>query len=244
MNISLQEKIGEIVRQDYRTATLFKEKGIDFCCRGNRTLAEVIDEKGLKAESILDELERIIHFENKETLDFKLWPLDLIVDYIEKKHHRYVRQQIPIITAYLDQIVKAHGHQHPALKEVRTLFVEGGEELMVHMESEETILFPMIRELANVPINEVSHSCAPIQFFRQMIQSMMNEHEVEGNRWRIIEKLTQEYQMQFGCNVTHVTFQLLREFQEDLHMHIHLENNILFPGALELKDRKIKALQS
>ena len=144
----------------------------------------------------------------------------------------------------MKKIEKAHGKAQPLLTEIKTLFAEGSHELMQHMETEEGIVFPMIRDISSTPLDQPSASCVPMNFFQQMISSMEKDHETEGNRWKLIEEITEDYKMQFGCNVALVTFSLLKEFQDDLHQHIHLENNILFPRALQLKNKKIIALQS
>ncbi len=244
MNIQLEDQIGTIVANDYRTATIFKANGIDFCCRGNRTLKEALHEKGLLAEEIINALHKIDTTDIEHQSDYEHWPIRNIIDEIEMKHHHYIRIQVPVITGYLEQIYKAHGKTQPVLAEIQTLFVEGAEELLRHMEAEEGIVFPMIRDLISTPADMASPGCVPLHFFQQMISSMEKDHEQEGRRWRSIAALTDEFQLQFGCNVAHVAFSLLKEFQADLHLHIHLENNILFPRAMELKNNKIKALQS
>lgn len=244
MNIQLEDQIGEIVAHDYRTAAVFKANGIDFCCRGHRTLRDALAEKGLSAEDMMDELKGIHEVEKDLPIDDSHWKPQNLIAHIIERHHGYIRQQIPVITAYLEQIHKAHGKNQPALEEIKNLFIEDAQDLMSHMEAEETIVFPMILDLASRPGDVTSPSCVPLQFFQQMIAAMEHDHENEGNRWQKISELTQDYQLQFGCNVAHVTFSLLKEYYNDLQLHIHLENNILFPGAMDLKNEKIKAQQS
>ena len=244
MNIRLEDQIGEIVADDYRTAAVFKANGIDFCCRGNRTLRQALDEKGLPSDNIVKELTSLDNVANDTPSDYSKWKLEHLIDHIIEKHHAYVRQQIPVITAYLEQICKAHGKAQPGLFEIRNLFIEDSQDLMEHLEAEESIVFPMIRDMAIMPLHISSPSCVPIKFFHQMISSMESDHVNEGNRWKKIAELTDNFKLEIGCKVAFVAFSLLHEFQDDLHLHIHLENNILFPGALELKNNKIKALQS
>ena len=244
MNIRLEDQIGEIVSNDYRTAAIFKANGIDFCCRGHRTLGEALNEKGLGADDIIKELSKSKFIVNDIPSDYSKWKLEHLIDHIIEKHHAYIRQQIPVITTYLDQICKAHGKTQPVLFEIRNLFTEDAQDLMQHMEAEESIVFPMIRDLALAPLHISSPGCVPLNFFQQMISAMENDHVNEGNRWKRIAELTNNFKLEFGCKVAFVAFSLLHEFQDDLHLHIHLENNILFPGALELKNNKIKAIQS
>jgi len=243
MHIQLEDQIGEIVMRDYRTASVFKAKGIDFCCRGHRTLLDAINEKGLVAEDIMQELNKVDAKPKEAPFDYAGWKLEYLIDHIIDNHHAYIRQQIPVITSYLDQVFKAHGKKVPVIEEIRSLFIEDAQDLMKHLETEEEIVFPMIRDLAITPLYMDSPSCVPLTFFQKMISNMEQEHLNEGNRWRRINELTENFQLEFGCNVSHVAFSLLREFQDDLHLHIHIENNILFPGAIELKNN-IKAIQS
>lgn len=244
MNFQLEDQIGEIVAQDFRTAAIFKANGIDFCCRGHRTLGEALNEKGLSADDILKELDGIHTAPKVSATDYDKWKPEHLIDHIVGSHHAYVRNQIPVITSYLDQICKAHGNAQPALFEIRKLFAEDANDLMQHLQAEESIVFPMIRDLSPTSSDFASTGCVPMSFFQQMISTMEREHEQEGIRWQKISDLTQEFQLQFGCNVAHVTFSLLKEFYDDLTTHIHLENNILFPEAMDLKNKKINANQS
>ena len=241
MNIQLEDQIGEIVAHDFRAAAVFKSNGIDFCCRGHRTLQEAINDKGLVAEDIMKELEFSLTIPRDVPADYSKWKTEYLIDHLIEKHHAYIRQQIPVITSYLEKIVKAHGQSQPAFLEIHDLFTEGAHTLLQHLESEEGIVFPMIRDLASLPLDKDSPSCVPMNFFQQMISTMELEHVNEGRRWEKIAALTQKLRLQPVCNTTHVAFSLLQEFYEDLTTHIHIENNILFPGAMELKTEKLKA---
>ena len=104
MNNTIEKTIGELVAEDYRTAQVFKNHKIDFCCKGNRTLSEVVTTKGITLENLLEDLQAVQNSEKTDQPDFKTWPLDLLIDYIEKKHHRYVEQQIPVLKQYLTKL--------------------------------------------------------------------------------------------------------------------------------------------
>lgn len=139
--------IGEIVAEDYRTASVFENYGIDFCCNGNRNLSEACEDKNINPEELLSEIENI-QKETKSSLpDFQSWPPDLLVDYIEKKHHRYVEETIPILKKYLQKICEVHGDRHPELFKIAELFNASAGELAAHMKKEEFILFPYIRKM-------------------------------------------------------------------------------------------------
>ena len=113
--------IGEMVAEDFRTAAVFKKYGIDFCCRGGRTIEDACKDKTVDAETIYNELENIPNQSNNN-IDFKSWPLDLLVEYVEKTHHAYVEEKTPILLAFLDKLCKVHGERHPELFEINKLF--------------------------------------------------------------------------------------------------------------------------
>jgi regulator of cell morphogenesis and NO signaling len=236
MNIQENQIIGELVAQDYRTASVFKKYGIDFCCQGNRTINEACEKKNIDSKSVVDDLDAIIHAQGENTTDYKTWPLDLLADYIEKKHHRYVEEKTLELLPYLDKICRVHGERHPELFEINEHFNATAGELAKHMKKEELILFPFVRKLAKAK-HEGSKVAAP-QFgtVQNPIEAMMQEHTTEGDRFRKIEELSNNYTPpQDACNTYGVTLGLLKEFEQDLHLHIHLENNILFPKAIELE---------
>jgi regulator of cell morphogenesis and NO signaling len=242
MKISLQDQISEIVTHDYRTAAIFKAEGIDFCCRGKRTLDEVIREKGIDSDKILGDLNRVTAVKSAANIDFTEWPLDLLIDYIEKKHHRYVKAQIPLLTEFVNKVYRSHGETHPELKEMRDLFMQDSQDLLTHLQVEEEMLFPVIRNIAAPAELHDDNACIPVSLLNNMINKMTNDHTGEGDRWRRINSIAENVQL--GCRTAFVTFALLRDFEEDLHEHIHLENNILFPSAIRLKKEQIMAAQS
>ncbi|MEC3966389.1 iron-sulfur cluster repair di-iron protein [Flagellimonas halotolerans] len=228
MNDTLDKTIGQMVAEDYRTAQIFKNHKIDFCCKGNRTLQEVAEKKGLDLDSLVQELDTVQNQNQSDQPDFKTWPLDLLADYIEKKHHRYVEQQIPILKQYLTKLCKVHGERHPELHEIFEHFNASAGELAMHMKKEELVLFPWIRKMVSGPTNEQPH----FGTVKNPIKMMMEEHDNEGERFRKIAELSHDYTPPAdACNTYRVAFSLLQEFEEDLHRHIHLENNILFPKA-------------
>ena len=238
MNNTLDKTVGELVAEDYRTAQVFKNHKIDFCCKGNRTLPEVVANNGIKLESILEELQAVKNSKKTDQPDFKTWPLDLLIDYIEKKHHRYVERQIPMLKQYLTKLCKVHGAQHPELHQISEHFHTSAGELSMHMKKEELVLFPWIRKLLNGYPGISTQANAPSETVRTPIKVMMEEHDNEGERFRKIAELSQNYTPPSdACNTYRVTFALLKEFEDDLHHHIHLENNILFPKAEVLETR-------
>ena len=134
--------IGELVAKDYRTASIFKKYSIDFCCQGNRTIEEACEKKNIDTKKVLEDLVAMMESKSESTTDYQSWPLDLLADYIEKKHHRYVQEKTLEIQPYLDKICKVHGERHPELLKIKEEFNASAGELAAHMKKEELILFP------------------------------------------------------------------------------------------------------
>ncbi len=224
--------IGELVAEDYRTATVFKKHKIDFCCNGNRTIEEACKSKDISIWELTSDLQQAMKNNENSGVDYKQWPLDLLADYIEKKHHRYVETRSAEIIPFLDKLCRVHGERHPELLEIYQLFTESAGELAQHMKKEELILFPYIRKMVRAGQEKEELAQPHFGTVTNPIRMMMEEHDTEGERFRKIAELSNDYTPPGdGCNTYRVTFSLLKEFEDDLHLHIHLENNILFPGA-------------
>lgn len=239
MIIDKEKTIGQIVADDYRTASVFKSYSIDFCCKGNRTLSEACRKQNISIETLQEALENAIQQDRVSGPKYTNWPLDLLADYIEKKHHRYVRGKVPELKAYLEKLCEVHGKKYPELYEVKDLFNASTGELFSHMHKEEKILFPVIRAMAEAEINDASSVQRPtFGTVENPINMMMHEHDAEGERFRKIAALTNDYTPPAdACNTYRVALALLEEFEQDLHLHIHLENNLLFPKAIELEKK-------
>lgn len=237
MEINNQSIIGKIVAENYKAASVFKKYKIDFCCNGNRSIADASRKKQMDEDTLINELKEATGEKNQGEIDFKSFPLDLLVDYIEKTHHRYIDSKIPEITPYLDKIVSVHGDNHPELYEVERLFKESAGDLTAHLRKEELMLFPYIRQLVKEQISGEKKPVTKIGDAAEYIALMEDEHETEGERFRNISELTDDCTPPSdACNTYRVTLSLLQEFEEDLHRHIHLENNILFPKAIALTE--------
>ena len=236
MKIQSNQNIGELVAQDYRSAGVFKKYGIDFCCQGNRTINDACTEKLLDVEVVLNDLSEIGNVSNSSGIDFKSWPLDLLADYIEKTHHRYVEDKSPELISYLDKICEVHGENHTELYEIKDLIQQTVGNLSQHMKKEELVLFPYIRKMEKAKRTGELLQKPSFGSIQNPINQMESEHSAEGDRFRSIETLSNNYTPPAdGCNTYRVTFAMLKEFQDDLHLHIHLENNILFPKSILLE---------
>ena len=236
MKIQSNQNIGELVAQDYRSAGVFKKYGIDFCCQGNRTINDACTEKLLDVEVVLNDLSEIGNVSNSSGIDFKSWPLDLLADYIEKTHHRYVEDKSPELISYLDKICEVHGENHTELYEIKDLIQQTVGNLSQHMKKEELVLFPYIRKMEKAKRTGELLQKPSFGSIQNPINQMESEHSAEGDRFRSIETLSNNYTPPAdSCNTYRVTFAMLKEFQDDLHLHIHLENNILFPKSILLE---------
>lgn len=228
--------IGEYVAKDFRTAAIFSKYGIDFCCKGNRTIEEACDKKDIDTNQLMEQLNTVLSTKNDNEIDFKLWPLDLLADYIEKKHHRYVEEKTPMLLQFLDKLCKVHGESHPELFEINELFKGSAGELAQHMKKEELILFPFVKKMVKATLTDNLIEQPHFGTVKNPIAMMMQEHDTEGERFRKIAALSNNYTPPAdACNTYRVTFAMLEEFEQDLHKHIHLENNILFPKAMVLE---------
>ena len=236
--MTLLEKttIGDFVAQDFRTAAIFSKHGIDFCCKGQRTIEEVCTKKDINEAHLLNELNTILATKNDSGIDFNSWPLDVLIDYIEKTHHRFVEEKTPILLQFLDKLCNVHGSNHPELFEINELFKKSADELVPHLKKEELILFPFIKEMMQATKSHGSIGQPYFGTVKNPISIMMEEHDYEGELFRKIASLTNNYTPpEDACNTYRVTFAMLDEFEQDLHKHIHLESNILFPKAKALE---------
>src|SRR5690554_407999 len=236
MNIQANANIGELVARDYRTASVFQSYGIDFCCRGNRSIEEVCSKQDIAADKLINDLVAVVTKNAIANADYQNWPLDILAEHIEKTHHGYVEEKTPVIKQYLDKLCKVHGDRHPELFEITAHFNDSAGALAAHMKKEELILFPFIRKMADA----VRHGkkLAPAHFgsVENPIAMMHEEHDAEGERFRTIAKLSDNYTPPAdACATYRVTFAMLAEFENDLHLHIHLKNNILFPKAIAMQ---------
>ncbi len=228
--------IGSFVAEDFRTAAVFSKYRIDFCCKGNRTVTEVCEKQNIDTDTLLENVLQVAQSENNGSIDFNSWPLDLLADYIEKTHHRYVEEKTNVLLPFLDKLCKVHGANHPELFRINELFIGCAGELSQHMKKEELILFPFVKRMVKTKDTDGILHQPSFGTVSNPIAMMMHEHDNEGERFRAIAELTNNYTPPAdACTTYRVTFAMLKEFEADLHKHIHLENNILFPKAVVLE---------
>lgn len=231
------ETVGSMVADDYRVSKVFSRYGIDFCCKGGKTMAEACAQRHLDPGMVAEEIAQLKSGSLLPEHPYKEWEANNLADYIESKHHQYVRAHIPLLTAYLDKLCRVHGTLHPELFTIRELFNESAEELKAHMLKEEQVLFPYVRKM--MLAKRGSTMMEPVRFLNEAhpLNVLMYEHDVEGERFRKIAELSDGYNPPpTACITYRVAFSMLKEFEEDLHLHIHLENNLLFPKSIAIEN--------
>ena len=227
--------IGAIVAADFRAAQIFAKYGIDFCCGGQLTLAAVCSEKGLNLLTLTKELEAVQSAPADRSQNYASWSLPFLADYIVNTHHTYLKENDDQIAAYAQKIASVHGKNHPELLEIAALFDHIATAMTAHLQEEEEIFFPALKRANDAKIDGRVADPKDQATIRGSLLKLHREHEVIGDAVHKIHHLATGYTMPAdACNTFMVTYQKLKEFEDDLHKHVHLENNILFPKATGL----------
>jgi regulator of cell morphogenesis and NO signaling len=227
--------IGEIVAADYSTAKVFESNGIDFCCGGNVSLAAVCAGKGLDLAAITSELEKVQSQPAERNQNYSSWTLPFLADYIVNTHHAYLKENDEQIAAYARKIAGVHGEHHPEVIQVTTIFEKIATDMAAHLKEEEEVFFPAVKRADAARIAGITPDAKDRETIRVSLIKLHREHEEIGNAVHTIRHISKEYTIPGdGCNTFMITYQKLKEFEDDLHKHVHLENNILFPKAAEL----------
>ncbi len=229
MDTYSQKPVGQIVAEDYRAAQVLRSHGLDFCCGGGKPLAEACKSKQIDVESVITEL-KAINMDDNVGDNYNEWDLDFLADYIVNTHHSYVLKMLPELNFYAEKVARVHGerydHLYDVLQRIRLLT----EEMRAHLKKEEEELFPQIKELVRENKKGVVREA--------IVEALEDEHDKAGSLMEEIEQLTDGFTPPAdACASFQVYFKNLAGFQKDLHKHVHLENNILFPKALDLENR-------
>lgn len=228
----MPQSIGQMVSADYRKADVFRKYGIDYCCGGKKTLEEACSKKGLDAQRIQQELDESAQQPSADYPDFSAWAPDVLVSHIVNKHHRYVMQSLPVLLELSAKVARKHGDNNPALPEIAHLVIELSSELQSHLMKEERILFPYIHHMAEAERGQGAFNPPPFGTVENPLHVMEAEHESAGEIMAELRALSDDYTApEDACTSYRVLFAKLAEFEADLHQHVHLENNILFPRA-------------
>jgi regulator of cell morphogenesis and NO signaling len=224
-----ESTIGEIVANDFRTASIFKNNGIDFCCGGKQSINDACQENGIDSKVLELQIEELQMTPLSPSQDFNQWELPFLTDYIVNTHHKYVLKSLPELMFYTQKIADVHGDNHPELVEIASIFSQINSELLQHLKNEEEVLFPAIKKASSESDTIVRKIIA------SEIERMEGEHDFAGGAMDKINVISKQYHLpEDACNTYSVAFKLLEQFEDDLHVHVHLENNILYPKALKL----------
>ena len=236
MPFTSETKVRDIAVSNPQNRQALEHAKVDFCCGGGQSLSEACAHAGVSAGEILERLRQNAGEIAPGSENWQSAPLAEITRHIREKHHRYVRQAIPRVRALLEKVIAAHGANHAELASIAGLFQEVGREMIQHMQKEEQILFPYIDAMERA-VNEKAGIEPPFfQTVRNPIAAMMREHDAAGDLVKQIRERSGDYSAPAdGCASYQALCHDLREFEEDLHEHVHLENNILFPRAVELE---------
>lgn len=230
--------VTDIVTNDYRTAEIFRKYGIEYCCGGRWPLQMVCDTKNIDISILTKELEdatRTIRLPN--VLPFDEWDIDFLVDYIMHVHHYYLKKQLPEIKTLLLKFADEHRKKYLYIAELEKTFLRLYNEILPHLQQEEEIIFPYIRQINHAFDNRESYARLLVKTLRKPIEEAMNHEHVSVIRaTQKMRELTNDYIVPAQACVSHkVVFAKLKELDNDLMQHMHLENNILFPRAIEME---------
>lgn len=227
--------VAEVVTENIKTAHVFKKHGIDFCCGGGISIKKACKKNNVNFDTIVNELNQL-ESKTSYATDYNNWELDFLIDFIVNTHHKYVEENLTLLKQYGDRVAKVHGHHYTELLEIKNLIHEVSDELAAHMKKEELILFPFIKKLVQAVKNNTTVETPHFGTVNNPIKMMEEDHDNAGDIFKRISKLTNKYQTPDGaCNTFKALYSKLEEFEDDLHQHVHLENNILFPKAKKLE---------
>ncbi len=240
MTLTATKTVGEIAAETPSATREFEKLGIDYCCGGSRTLGEACAAANIPIDEALARLEKsLASTQPGASQDWQNQLLADLITHIIGTHHVFVREESPRIEALAAKVVGVHGKNHPELLQVQATFSALSEELRVHLMKEEQVLFPYIVRLEE---SALAGEPAPPAMFGTVvnpIRMMMQEHDGAGDALRSLRSITNDYTVPEDACISYRTlYQALKGFESDLHQHIHLENNILFPRAVAMKAKR------
>ena len=240
MNIDVQQTVREVALSVPAATRVFEKLGIDYCCGGGKSLQQACGAANLQVENVVELLRSAeISAEARQvpaTADWTTAPLADVIQHIKQTHHAYTREEMARLGPLFDKVCNVHGPKHPELLEIRRDFQALAQELTLHMMKEERVLFPFIERLEEAVVAGDPVIPAPFGTVQNPVSMMEHEHETAGNLLRNMRALSDGYNPPAqACTSYKTLYSALAEFERDLHQHIHLENNILFPRAIEME---------
>jgi regulator of cell morphogenesis and NO signaling len=221
--------LAAIVDANPATARILERHQLDYCCGGRRTLEQACADRQLDPATVLAELDAV---QPEAAADWATMSPAELVDHIESTHHRYLHEELSRLAALTDKVVGVHGARHPELHDVEITYTAMRDDLEPHLLKEEQVLFPMIRELADATMAPAFH-CGSVA---NPIHMMLLEHDRAGELLAVLRQLTNGFQPPAdACASYQALYRGLEELEADTHLHVHKENNILFPAVLTLE---------
>lgn len=234
-----EETIGEIAGKDLRNAEVFKNYGLEFCCDGNKPLSKACEEAGIAENEVREALDKAAKSVPSSGHDYNSWDLKFLADYIVNVHHKYVTDSVQMFTDLSKKIATVHGGAHPELFEIKEHLDEMLDEMVHHQAEEEKVVFPFIKDIETAEKEEHSLDGQSIE---EPVKMMLDDHKEVAAHVHAIEDLSDSYKVPAdGCDSYKLYFHKLKALDDDLHLHIHLENNVLFPKAIK-KQKKLALL--
>jgi regulator of cell morphogenesis and NO signaling len=230
-----QKTVGQLAVEFPGSIRLFESLGIDYCCGGNRSLEEACEEAGIEVEEIASsfELSATAEVQNDQ---FSTLSLDELIRYIVDKHHTYTKSEIQRLRLLMSRVCEVHGTRHPELIHLKGRLQELTAELEPHMMKEECVLFPYVSRMQEAVDNQHYMSTPPFRTVMNPVRMLSLEHEGAGYLLKQMRRITSDYKVPAdACASFKALYEALEEFDKDLHQHIHLENNILFPRAMKME---------
>ena len=230
--------VREVAIEVPQSTRLFEKLKIDYCCGGNRSLTEACNSAGLEVDDLLGMLKTASIEGKSETsaVDFQQFPISDLIEHIVNTHHVFTKDEMLRLDSLIKKVIAAHGENHPELRTVGELFDRMCADLTPHMSKEERVLFPYLSALAKAAAKKLAAPFAPFGTVNNPVRMMMIEHDAVGEILRELRSVTSNYTTPSdGCISYRTLYEALEKFEKDLHQHIHLENNILFPRAIEVE---------
>lgn len=235
MNLATNKTVRELALEIAGATRVFEKMGIDYCCGGNRSLADACAVAGVTFEDVQLELTEA-RLPSEDQTSFQTSTLEELIDHIGRKHHSFTRLEIGRLNALLEKVCVAHGENHPELFRINVLFRELGADLETHMTKEERVLFPYVIRMEAATKQHIPLFRPPFGTVANPVRMMMLEHDRAGELLKEIRALSSDFVPPGdGCMSYQTLYTALAALEKDLHQHIHLENNILFPRAVEME---------
>ena len=235
--ITTDMTVRDVANELPQSTRLFEKLKIDYCCGGNQTLAEGCTSAGVDVYAVIQMLAEATQQKSEDAVDFTSASLPQLITHIVDTHHVFTKSEMDRLQLLADKVLAAHGGNHPELVHLDELLTRLCDDLKPHMFKEEHVLFPYIFALAKAADQQGAVPFAPFGTVNNPIRMMMREHDTAGEILRELRKLTFDYKVPADACISYQTlYQALENFEKDLHQHIHLENNILFPKALDVEN--------